>query len=268
MNPGEEVRAPLAAPTYLTHVTVPEFRRGRAIAIAALLHAAAVVIVFIILHHRFTVREPDQATVALVIEPSPYVGSGPTVLTPAKPHIPHPSRTRVAARPAEKSTGTHGQTSRPIPPLAQTRAPTDFAAPAPPSPPAPQPAEAAAPQSLPDMMPHLGNNQPAGFGLVADDKVIPARPDSRVNLPPAYPPEALLHAEQGRVLLSIQVDTGGRATGVNFVASSGYTILDNAARNAILGWHFVPASFRGRPVTSTFLLPVTFEIDTASASVR
>jgi protein TonB len=234
----EPVHAPLAAPTYLTHITVPVFRRGRALSVAVAVHVVAVLVLVLMFHHRFRTIEPDEATVALVIEPSPYVGTGQTVITPVTKPTPRPVQTKPAPPKAEKA------------------------------PPAPTPQQVAAPRPSPAPMPHLGNNQPAGYGLVVDTKIIPARPDARINMPPAYPPDALGRGEQGRVLLSIQVAPSGRASAVLVVSSSGYAILDDAARDAVLGWRFLPADLRGKPVWSTLLLPVRFQIDSSFASVR
>jgi protein TonB len=268
MTETDPVHAPLAAPTYLTHVTVPVFRRGRAFGVAVAVHAAAVLVLLLMFHHRFQAADPNEATVALVIEPSPYVGTGQTVITPVTKPAPRPVQRRPTPPQAAQTTPSPSNATQSGP---QALAASDAASlplPAPPAPPAPTPHPIAAPRPAPAPAPHLGNNQPAGYGLVVDTKIIPARPDARINVPPAYPPAALGHGEQGRVLLSIQVAPSGRASAVLIMASSGYAILDNAARDAVLGWRFVPADFRGKPVWSTLLLPVTFQIDSSYASVR
>jgi len=55
---------------------------------------------------------------------------------------------------------------------------------------------------------------------------------------------------------------------VTIVNSSGFVILDAAARDALLGWRFLPAYFQGQPVASTLLWSVTFELDTVTARAR
>jgi protein TonB len=264
----EPVHAPLAAPTYLTHITVPVFRRGRALSVAVAVHVVAVLVLVLMFHHRFRTIEPDEATVALVIEPSPYVGTGQTVITPVTKPTPRPVQTKPAPPKAEKATPAPSNASQSGPQAAVVAHAAMLPLPAPPAPPAPTPQQVAAPRPSPAPMPHLGNNQPAGYGLVVDTKIIPARPDARINMPPAYPPDALGRGEQGRVLLSIQVAPSGRASAVLVVSSSGYAILDDAARDAVLGWRFLPADLRGKPVWSTLLLPVRFQIDSSFASVR
>jgi protein TonB len=266
MNPDDQVHAPLAVPTYLTHITAPVFSTRRAAALAILLHIAAVLAFFLFLHHRFSVPAPQEATVALVIEPSPYVGSGPNVINPVTP--PHPRALKQAAFPVVQATAAPANATLSSSDDAAVRAQADLPLPAPPQPPAPRPAQAAKPILAAPPPPHQGNNQPAGYGLVLSTKIIPAVPNARFNEPPSYPPDALAHGEQGRVLLSIQVQPSGRASSVRVVASSGFAILDEAARDAVLGWQFLPANFNGRPVPSTLLLPVKFEIDPAANSVQ
>jgi len=264
---GEDVHAPLAAPTYLTHVTAPDFRRGRAAAAALLLHVAAAMVIVAVLHHRDDAQAPDPATVALVIEPSPFVGTGPMVVSKTVVKAARAQESRPAAH-VEKAASARANGARASPDRVAARKAAELPLPAPPAPAPPKALLAALAASAPAPPPHLGNNQPAGYGLVADERIIPARPDARVNLPPAYPPEALSHGEQGRVLLSIQVAPSGRASAVNIVASSGYLILDDAARDAVLGWHFLPAAYAGKAVASTLLLPVQFEITQTGGGVQ
>lgn len=261
MSDTEPVHAPLAVPTYLTHVTVPVFRRWRALGVAAAVHVVAFALVVLLLNHRFRVLQPDEATVSLVIEPSPFVGTGPTVITPvAKPER-RTTRTQPAPPRPERTAPAPSNAAQSSREVAAVAASASLPLPAPPAPPAPKPDPVKARLSAPAPSPHLGNNQPVGYGLVVDNRILPARPDSRMNLPPPYPPLALSHGEQGNVLLSIQVAPSGRASAVTVVGSSGFSILDDAARDAVLGWRFLPADFHGRPVPSTLLLPVKFEIN-------
>jgi protein TonB len=257
----DPVHAPLAAPTYLTHVTVPVFRRGRALGVAALVHVVAFAMVLLVFNHRFRALQPDEATVSLVIQPSPFVGTGPTVITPVAKSEPKAIRTQPLPPQPVKAIPTPSNARQTSPEVARATALASLPLPAPPAPPAPKPDPVKARMSAPAPSPHLGNNQPVGYGLVVDNRILPARPDSRVNLPPPYPPLALTHGEQGNVLLSIQVAPSGRASAVTIVTSSGFSILDDAARDAVLGWRFLPADFHGRPVSSTLLLPIKFEIN-------
>lgn len=261
MSDSDPVHAPLAAPTYLTHVTVPVFRRGRALGVAVAVHVVAFALLLVVFNHRFRVLQPDEATVSLVIEPSPFVGTGPTVMTPVSKPEPRTTRTQQPPPQQVRTAPTPSNATQTSAQVAAVASSAELPPPAPPAPPAPKPDLVRPRMSAAAPRPHLGNNQPAGYGLVVDNRILPARPDARINLPPPYPPLALAHGEQGNVLLSIQVAPSGRASAVTIVASSGFSILDDAARDAVLGWRFQPADFHGRPVSSTLLLPVKFEIN-------
>jgi len=264
----DDVQAPLAAPTYLTHVTVPVFRRARAFGIAAFLHVLIALLFIAILHHHFRALQPQEATVALILEPSPYVGTGATTITPITRPERHTTRTQATHERPVKAVATRTQGSQTSPDQAATAPHAELPLPAPPAPPAPHPTKVARPSPTPPPPPHLGDNQPAGHGLVTSSHVIPARPESRLNPPPAYPPEAKALDEQGRVLLAVAVAPSGVPSAVTIVTSSGFVILDSAARDALLGWRFLPAYFHGRPVASTLLWSVTFELDTVTARAR
>jgi protein TonB len=264
MSDSDPVHAPLAAPTYLTHVTVPVFRRGRALGVAAAVHLAAFGLVILVFHHHFRALQPDEATLSLVIEPSPFVGSGPTVITPVSKPAPRPTKPQILPPRPEKSVPTPSTAMQTSPEVAKTASIASLPRPAPPARPLPKPSPAKLAVPTSAASPHLGDNQPVGYGLVVDNRILPARPDARMNRPPPYPELARNHGEQGKVLLSIQVAPNGRASAVTIVASSGYLILDNAARDAVLGWHFLPAEYHGKIVPSSFLLPVSFELSGAS----
>ena len=61
------------------------------------------------------------------------------------------------------------------------------------------------------------------------------------NWPPIYPPEAARLGQQGSVLLSVHVAADGRVTAVDVAKSSGYPLLDEAARKAVAAWRYRPA---------------------------
>jgi protein TonB len=263
-----EVQAPLAAPTYLTHVTVPVFRLARAFGIAAFLHVFIALLFIAILQHHFRALQPQEATVALIMEPSPFVGTGATVITPVARPAPYATSAPAAQERPVKAVATRTQNTQTSPDQAAAAAHAELPLPAPPAPPAPHPTPIVKPQPAPPPPPHLGNNQPAGHGLVTSAHVVPARPNARLNLPPAYPPEAKALDEQGRVLLAVEVAPSGVPSAVTIVNSSGFVILDAAARDALLGWRFLPAYFHGQPVASTLLWSVTFELDAVTARAR
>ncbi len=253
-----EIQAPLAAPTYLTHVTAPAFRRGRFFTIAVAVHVAAIVVFLVVLHLKYPAPPADQPTLSLVVTDAPYTGSGPQVITPVPaPQVPHPPHdmARAPQVPAPPS--------KAAPPPADAARTAKLAAlplPAPAAPPPPQTAPSPAP-SPPVSVQHAGDNQPQGSGLVMDSRVIPAVPDANVNQPPQYPRDALVHGEQGKVLLSIHVQPDGRPSFIKVATGSGFTILDQAAEAAVMQWRFQPAQRDGKAVASVLPFWISFELN-------
>lgn len=80
------------------------------------------------------------------------------------------------------------------------------------------------------------------------------------NPPPVYPFLARRQGQQGEVTLSVTVGPGGRPLVVTVMHSSGYPLLDRAARRAVEQWHFQPALADGRPVAGRVLVPVRFRL--------
>jgi protein TonB len=81
------------------------------------------------------------------------------------------------------------------------------------------------------------------------------------NPPPAYPPLSRRMSEEGRTMLRVQVDPSGRPSEVRIHTSSGFPRLDEAARNAVLNWRFVPATQGGEAVSAWVLVPLNFSLD-------
>jgi protein TonB len=147
---------------------------------------------------------------------------------------------------------------------------------APPQPPAPQSpsqsplAEATSeppPQPSPPEPSHaspsdvrLGDPGNGGFtSEVSGENVVPASPENtKGNIPPRYPFEAVLLREQGMVSLTIHVEPTGRVAEIDIVRSSGFRLLDQAARTALLRWRFKPALRDGQPIASELPYNIQF----------
>ena len=84
--------------------------------------------------------------------------------------------------------------------------------------------------------------------------------DLRGNPPPVYPTEAIANRWEGVVSLAISVSAAGEVTSVRIKSSSGYPVLDEAAREAVLRWRGEPAERWGRPVESREVLPIRFRL--------
>ena len=91
-------------------------------------------------------------------------------------------------------------------------------------------------------------------------RIIPAAPDAVFhNRPPEYPSEAVLNGQHGTVVVVIHVSPAGTAAGVDVVSSSGYVLLDRAARDAVTRWRFLPAVKDGQPVASDMTMGFVFD---------
>lgn len=100
----------------------------------------------------------------------------------------------------------------------------------------------------------------AGFQAEKENLVELARPLYRDNPPPGYPLQARKKHYQGTVVLDVLVDARGKAQDVRIAESSGYSILDRAAMEAVENWLFKPGRRNGRPVDTWVKLPVRFEL--------
>ena len=145
----------------------------------------------------------------------------------------------------------------PVPPAAREPLPPDAAMPEP-IPPPPAPAEHA--QEAPQIK--IAGNDDETNAIVFGPQVIPASIDAKSrNLEPVYPREAVLRDEQGAVMLVIHVSAEGLPSGVDIAQSSGFGLLDSAARDAVLRWHFLPAVQDGRAIPFDMALRVVFHLD-------
>lgn len=90
--------------------------------------------------------------------------------------------------------------------------------------------------------------------------IVPALPRYRDNPTPDYPQAARRRGYEGLVVLSVTVETDGRAMEVTVKDSSGHEVLDRAALDAVRRWRFDPATRRGVPCVMTVDVPVRFEL--------
>lgn len=154
----------------------------------------------------------------------------------------------------------------PTPPVVHVPTPAPVA-------PTPTPAPAAAPQAIADTTPAA--NAPTGLqqapaatalappapavAVVAKVELPSSSADYLHNPKPAYPKLSERRGEQGTVLLNVLVAVDGRPREVSVKASSGYERLDQAAREAVLGWTFVPGKRNGAAVEMSVDVPIRFK---------
>jgi protein TonB len=130
----------------------------------------------------------------------------------------------------------------PLPVLAApAEAPSPYVAPAAP-PPIPAPPLAAAPPVVPFFAPKFDA-------------------DYLHNPAPVYPRLARKLGEQGRVILRVLVTAGGTADEVQIQTTSGHARLDDAARDTVRAWKFLPARRGDRAVAAWVLIPISFRLE-------
>jgi protein TonB len=85
--------------------------------------------------------------------------------------------------------------------------------------------------------------------------------DYLVNPAPAYPAMSRRMHEEGKVILRVLVNPGGGAEEVQVRTSSGFARLDDAARDTVRRWKFVPARRGADTVPAWVLIPISFRLE-------
>ncbi|MDO9598734.1 MAG: energy transducer TonB [Azoarcus sp.] len=81
------------------------------------------------------------------------------------------------------------------------------------------------------------------------------------NPAPAYPPLSRRMREEGKVMLRVVVKPDGLPGRIETARSSGSERLDEAARNAVSRWRFVPARQGERAIEASVLVPIIFKLE-------
>jgi protein TonB len=196
---------------------------------------------------------PDKPVEKPAAEAPPL--AAPTETTAADtPSPPTPSPVEARAD-LPKETPEPAKVSDPTPVAATPPAQEAKAAPepAPPAPPTPPVTQTAPTITL------SGTDSPSD-ARAWGDRIIPAAPDAVFhNRPPEFPDEAAMNGEHGTVILVIHITPAGTASGVDVTRSSGFVLLDRAAREAVLRWRFLPAVKDGQPVASDMTMGFVFD---------
>ena len=228
--------------------------------LSLLLHAALLACLLLWFRHPPSSSEASDAQGAVELVMLEQQGTGPT----AAPPEPTPD----AAAPAPPI-----QPAMPAVPVPDTETPEEaLPLPVPPVPPAPP---ASAPPGVPpaprppvqrvEEAPQInlgGTDSETNAIVIAGPHVVPASVDAKFhNREPAYPREAVRRAEQGAVILLVHVSPDGLPVGVDVALSSGFVLLDRAAREAVMDWHFLPAVQDGRAIPFDMKLRVVFQLE-------
>ncbi len=184
--------------------------------------------------------------------PPPAPPERPAQAAPSLPRPTSPRSAETAPPPPPPA-----EAAAPLPEPLPMRPPTPPERPAQAAPPQPRPAAPAGPPEL-----NLGGGDDLTNALASGPAVVPARIDARFrNREPVYPPSAARRGERGTVMLSIHVGPDGAVAGIDVADSSGFILLDRAARDAVATWHFLPAVRDGRPLAADMKLRVVFQLN-------
>ena len=81
------------------------------------------------------------------------------------------------------------------------------------------------------------------------------------NPPPPYPRQSRRLGEQGKVVLTAEIATNGKALQALVNISSGYPRLDRAALESVLNWRFIPGNKAGVPQQMWVNIPINFVLE-------
>jgi protein TonB len=96
---------------------------------------------------------------------------------------------------------------------------------------------------------------------VARDQFIQkAAPCYKLNPPPEYPRIARRRGIEGTVIIKVLVDDNGRAAKTIVSETSGYAVLDRAAKKDVRRWAFRPGTINGRKQAMWVEVPIKFQL--------
>lgn len=81
------------------------------------------------------------------------------------------------------------------------------------------------------------------------------------DLKPPYPEAKLLTGEEAALTLRLSIDEHGRVIAVDPVGSADPVFLAAARKHLLAHWRYKPAMKNGRPVASTSLITLRFQLD-------
>ena len=79
-----------------------------------------------------------------------------------------------------------------------------------------------------------------------------------------YPRWARRQGLQGEMVIAVEILSSGKVGRQSAIQSTGYSILDEAAMEAMKTWQFHPAMKDGKPVLTCIQIPVRFQLNSKS----
>lgn len=102
--------------------------------------------------------------------------------------------------------------------------------------------------------------EPKNKTAAAQAVVVAAKPRYSTNPQPHYPKIARRRGWQGTTKLAVTVNSEGEVEKLAVRQSSGYTLLDQAALEAVRDWLFNPGRKAGKAVTMEVVVPIRFTL--------
>ena len=119
---------------------------------------------------------------------------------------------------------------------------------------------------FPDLRPDIATGSPTRPAIAPPTKPLPVRtgprfatPDSRLR--PPYPENKLSSGEEAALRLRLSIDERGRVTAVDPLGSADPSFLKAARRHLIAYWRYQPATEGGRPVASSTVITLRFQLE-------
>jgi len=125
-----------------------------------------------------------------------------------------------------------------------------------------EPADAPAPAALAPA-PRLPAPPPTESG--GSRSAAPPAPRFQASVPvtpitPEYPPVARIRGYEGLVRIEAEIDAKGSVLSVKVLESSGHSLLDDAAKDAVRAASFSPAERNGMPTRDRVVIPIRFSL--------
>lgn len=102
------------------------------------------------------------------------------------------------------------------------------------------------------------NTAPAATEATVGQAAQELKTNTRVE--PTYPPASRRAGEEGTVRLRVLVDDSGRPKDVQIAQTSGFSRLDDAAKQAVRRWRFQAATDGGRAISAWTQVAITFRL--------
>jgi len=110
--------------------------------------------------------------------------------------------------------------------------------------------------------PAFSEESPAKHVVPINQDTTPSSHANYLNNPqPLYPRKSRRLGEQGKVVLSVEVDPKGNVSQITISQSSGHPRLDQSALETVLKWRFVAGKKAGVPQKMWVNIPINFVLE-------